>query len=141
MVYLFFFASRRRHTGCALVTGVQTCALPIFAWRRDLRKKLEDQGLTLPATPAFVPAVIEPLPSGDPAPVARRGRRRRRPTVSAVELEIDGVAVKIGRGADAAVIAAVIEALKATRSEEHTSELQSLMRITYAVFCLKKNNH
>src|SRR3546814_10770549 len=27
------------------------------------------------------------------------------------------------------------------RSEEHTSELQSLMRITYAVFCLKKKKH
>src|SRR3546814_5296957 len=27
------------------------------------------------------------------------------------------------------------------RSEEHTSELQSLMRISYAVFCLKQNNH
>src|SRR3546814_6437834 len=29
----FFFASRRRHTRCALVTGVQTCALPI--WPRE----------------------------------------------------------------------------------------------------------
>src|SRR3546814_941131 len=29
----------------------------------------------------------------------------------------------------------------ATRSEEHTSELQSLMRLSYAVFCLKKNKH
>src|SRR3546814_1582306 len=29
----------------------------------------------------------------------------------------------------------------ATRSEEHTSELQSLMRISYAVFCLKKKNN
>src|SRR3546814_5175126 len=28
-VYLSFFSSRRRHTRCALVTGVQTCALPI----------------------------------------------------------------------------------------------------------------
>src|SRR3546814_9418116 len=28
-VFYFFFASRRRHTRCALVTGVQTCALPI----------------------------------------------------------------------------------------------------------------
>src|SRR3546814_13595390 len=27
---LFLFSSRRRHTRCALVTGVQTCALPIF---------------------------------------------------------------------------------------------------------------
>src|SRR3546814_5862854 len=29
-MYYFFFSSRRRHTRCALVTGVQTCALPIF---------------------------------------------------------------------------------------------------------------
>src|SRR3546814_14089501 len=29
MCFLFFFSSRRRHTRCALVTGVQTCALPI----------------------------------------------------------------------------------------------------------------
>src|SRR3546814_4204662 len=28
--FVFFFSSRRRHTRCALVTGVQTCALPIF---------------------------------------------------------------------------------------------------------------
>src|SRR3546814_6407065 len=30
-VLLFFFSSRRRHTICALVTGVQTCALPIYS--------------------------------------------------------------------------------------------------------------
>src|SRR3546814_1855071 len=36
----------------------------------------------------------------------------------------------------------VIDArVRSTRSEEHTSELQSLMRISYAVFCLKKKNH
>src|SRR3546814_7859405 len=29
MFFIFFFSSRRRHTRCALVTGVQTCALPI----------------------------------------------------------------------------------------------------------------
>src|SRR3546814_6826015 len=29
-VIVFFFSSRRRHTRCALVTGVQTCALPIL---------------------------------------------------------------------------------------------------------------
>src|SRR3546814_7848326 len=36
-----------------------------------------------------------------------------------------------------------IDEVKATmqRSEEHTSELQSLMRISYAVFCLKKKTH
>src|SRR3546814_10976874 len=30
LLLFFFFSSRRRHTRCALVTGVQTCALPIF---------------------------------------------------------------------------------------------------------------
>src|SRR3546814_9332052 len=30
MSFSFFFSSRRRHTRCALVTGVQTCALPIY---------------------------------------------------------------------------------------------------------------
>src|SRR3546814_5483518 len=30
-LFFFFFSSRRRHTRCALVTGVQTCALPIYA--------------------------------------------------------------------------------------------------------------
>src|SRR3546814_5239578 len=44
--FVFFFASRRRHTRCALVTGVQTCALPILPfhfgghWQgEDLRHK------------------------------------------------------------------------------------------------------
>src|SRR3546814_4498893 len=32
----FFFSSRRRHTRCALVTGVQTCALPISIYRKGL---------------------------------------------------------------------------------------------------------
>src|SRR3546814_7569381 len=42
--------------------------------------------------------------------------------------------------ADAATDAAA-PAPSDVRSEEHTSELQSLMRIPYAVFCLKKKNH
>src|SRR3546814_9268888 len=33
-LFFFFFSSRRRHTRCALVTGVQTCALPICNIRR-----------------------------------------------------------------------------------------------------------
>src|SRR3546814_9707753 len=35
----------------------------------------------------------------------------------------------------------MLESIGIIRSEEHTSELQSLMRISYAVFCLKKKNH
>src|SRR3546814_9098761 len=34
MRFSFFFSSRRRHTRCALVTGVQTCALPIYLRKR-----------------------------------------------------------------------------------------------------------
>src|SRR3546814_8765327 len=34
-----------------------------------------------------------------------------------------------------------VPAMTRSRSEEHTSELQSLMRISYAVFCLKKKTH
>src|SRR3546814_5432106 len=45
LVWLFFFSSRRRHTRCALVTGVQTCALPISgasgAGRRALLRPLQ----------------------------------------------------------------------------------------------------
>src|SRR3546814_20847358 len=37
LVLFFFFSSRRRHTRCALVTGVQTCALPIFTALRSAR--------------------------------------------------------------------------------------------------------
>src|SRR3546814_2288491 len=40
--------------------------------------------------------------------------------------------------ADTWYSSALADAISGTRSEEHTSELQSLMRISYAVFCLKK---
>src|SRR3546814_4952025 len=44
-----------------------------------------------------------------------------------------------GHGAEA-VREAIAQSMAKLRSEEHTSELQSLMRISYAVFCLKKKN-
>src|SRR3546814_5551159 len=70
-VFIFFFSSRRRHTRCALVTGVQTCALPISmrmpAETRNYVPKLQAikniiaapylYGITLPAVenqPYFV---------------------------------------------------------------------------------------
>src|SRR3546814_8155199 len=43
----FFFSSRRRHTRCALVTGVQTCALPIYV-TPYLREQIAERDLTLP---------------------------------------------------------------------------------------------
>src|SRR3546814_9933512 len=44
------------------------------------------------------------------------------------------------RDTSKSVVAAIRSASAGDRSEEHTSELQSLMRISYAVFCLKKKN-
>src|SRR3546814_1266873 len=49
-VLFFFFSSRRRHTRCALVTGVQTCALPIFPseamprWKRLMTQPSANTG-------------------------------------------------------------------------------------------------
>src|SRR3546814_1286692 len=40
VLMLFFFSSRRRHTRCALVTGVQTCALPIWDSRPPLLSQM-----------------------------------------------------------------------------------------------------
>src|SRR3546814_2560822 len=71
---------------------------------------------------------------------ARAGREHRH----APSLEVAMVGVSLSRWtlsyfASALVALMAAEALM-TRSEEHTSELQSLMRISYAVFCLNKKN-
>src|SRR3546814_8856929 len=63
--------------------------------------------------------IANPLLAGDPAPFAAMIER--------------------GRAASCHTILFSSENLE--RSEEHTSELQSLMRISYAVFCLKKKTH
>src|SRR3546814_8967750 len=49
--FLFFFSSRRRHTRCALVTGVQTCALPISA--SGCGTTIKDYGFMLRDDPAY----------------------------------------------------------------------------------------
>src|SRR3546814_5188912 len=68
-------------------------------------------------------------PAGDlPHRARRRGRPRARP--GAGRRRLRGQAVLAARAGGAGA--------RAARSEEHTSELQSLMRISYAVFCLKK---
>src|SRR3546814_3417458 len=47
MQYTLFFSSRRRHTRCALVTGVQTCALPIYRRVDGVAAGAEDVGADL----------------------------------------------------------------------------------------------
>src|SRR3546814_7232742 len=72
---------------------------------------------------------------------------RRRPAISSRPLTRDIAcdAIVVGAGVSGALIAEALSEAGLTtvivdrRSEEHTSELQSLMRNSYAVFCLKKN--
>src|SRR3546814_948500 len=105
----FFFSSRRRHTRCALVTGVQTCALPIY---RQINSQFYERTALSKNKAAMLVKGAVPKPE-------------------------DAVTA-----ADAIKDPYVLEFLdlKDERSEEHTSELQSLMRNSYAVFCLKKKH-
>src|SRR3546814_2860330 len=65
----------------------------------------------------------------------------RVPVISSVAPDVHGLVHNVNADTAAAALAAALGAEK-LRSEEHTSELQSLMRISYAVFCLKKKtNH
>src|SRR3546814_4788613 len=45
VICIFFFSSRRRHTRCALVTGVQTCALPIYEHDQAERELAETRAM------------------------------------------------------------------------------------------------
>src|SRR3546814_2949393 len=49
-MFVFFFSSRRRHTRCALVTGVQTCALPISHEQAVYQAKLAQREAKRKAT-------------------------------------------------------------------------------------------
>src|SRR3546814_3061295 len=114
IIFVFFFSSRRRHTRCALVTGVQTCALPICYRVRFLSR---DPGIKLfdGITDLFA-------------------------TLRSRQIALGVATGKSRVGLDRVLTAQNLHEHFHVRSEEHTSELQSLMRISYAVFCLKKKN-
>jgi transposase len=83
----------------------------LFGWRRQARQPVPSK----PAgeVPLFVPAVIEAsAPGRSPRPGRRRSRKVDHVS-GAIEVEIDGVSLRIGRGADAKTVVAVIRALKA----------------------------
>ncbi len=77
----------------------------LFGWRREARARAAE-----PASPLFVPAMIEAPPSA-----AQKAPERYSSQAPAIELEIGGVTVRVGRGAEAKTIAAVIGALKAAK--------------------------
>src|SRR3546814_10333126 len=123
-IFLFFFSSRRRHTRCALVTGVQTCALPICEPVPEGGQFFEDREAVPPQRRAADDEGREAVGPGQQRVSGEQAAERM--------TEQDAIAARGLR---------IARRDLGLRSEEHTSELQSLMRISYAVFCLKKKNN
>src|SRR3546814_3331276 len=73
---LFFFSSRRRHTRCALVTGVQTCALPISA--RSVMRTFANSGLASGQGARSILSSAATTRSGGGAAGGRVGRSEER---------------------------------------------------------------
>ena len=84
----------------------------LFGWRRGLQAS--QTALWHTEELQFVPAVLDVAPS---SPSVRRQRKMPRrqvePGAGIIEVEIDGVTVRVGRGADAKILMAVLRALKA----------------------------
>ena len=82
----------------------------LFGWRRQARQPVTAG--TDAEGPRFVPVVVEAqIPERK---VRRSGRTRQADrTAGIIEVEIDGVTVRVGRGAEARTVAAVLHALKA----------------------------
>src|SRR3546814_5360493 len=134
-VCCFLFSSRRRHTRCALVTGVQTCALPISGrCARVLAEgqvRLHRQGRARRRLEHVQP------PCQCQSPLVRGAERHAGPggaTDRAADRQRAAILPRLAGARRLSVLAVLGE----RRSEEHTSELQSLMRCSYAVFCLNK---
>src|SRR3546814_5481866 len=143
---LFFFSSRRRHTSCALVTGVQTCAPPIL---RDgkiiVLADADSDGLHIATLLAALflrhfPALVDgghifvAMPPLFRVDVGKQvfyalDEEEKRLLLDRIEREKIKGQVNVTRFKGLGEM---------NRSEEHTSELQSLMRNSYAVLCLKK---
>src|SRR3546814_3030099 len=125
-VFFFFFSSRRRHTRCALVTGVQTCALPISVGAAMAAPTKTQRG-------GLLAVGVQQL--------LRIGARQ---CLHALELAFDRARAHAG-GLDAVLHGVQLPVRLFQHAGELAeigrahSELQSLMRISYAVFCLKKN--
>src|SRR3546814_13957914 len=92
--YLCFFSSRRRHTRCALVTGVQTCALPIWPaatkpaipMRMQLPVMPSLEEISTPPTSGPMAATQRLMPTTKRIPVAQIGKASGRERVGQYEL-------------------------------------------------------
>jgi transposase len=83
----------------------------VFTWRREARRLALSPDSK---TPQFVPAIVEAVSLSGSARAPQRKRTRQAEwSCGSIEVEFVGMMVRIGRGADAKTIAAVLQALKA----------------------------
>src|SRR3546814_4553384 len=139
----FFFSSRRRHTRCALVTGVQTCALPISKLSIGVGggfQALDAADLFDSGSERFGILPVASWRLFDGGRVHAEIHAREATQWQAALAYEQTVLAALGE-AETAMGQYRAGLLALQRSEAHTSELQSLMRISNAVYCLKKNNN
>src|SRR3546814_6922218 len=136
-MYSFFFSSRRRHTRCALVTGVQTCALPIY-WRKiapadaiaehlwvALKHEITYRKPTFLDDDVIVTVLLQKVQGARAfyETIIRRGEE------VLAEVKSSWCCIDDDTHRHARVAR--------DRSEEHTSDLKSPMRLSSTVFCLQ----
>src|SRR3546814_7180841 len=130
IIISLFFSSRRRHTICALVTGVQTCALPIYDEQTSRQKHFRAFCARSLGKDAWQKKAADHKHCDDCKTTLHHRFGETTPP-RFLRIGSHGPQRKNDRH-DCKIFE------EQHRSEEHTSELQSLMRISYAVFCLKK---
>src|SRR3546814_3126521 len=128
--FYFVFSSRRRHTICALVTGVQTCALPIFdlGFRASVMDSLAKNlagHRSARIGPAFGNQHAFNFECRIKSPAVRQHKGPfPHSLIGFIDSQIHQALLLDAYGPSTLEYA--------ERSEEHTSELQSLIRISYA---------
>lgn len=99
---------------CAVARRHGLSPQQLFGWRRQLRESAA--GHSEAEELQFVPAVVDAVAQ---APALRGQRKAPRcksePDAGTIEVEVNGVTIRAGRGADANTIAAIVQALKANR--------------------------
>src|SRR3546814_12989890 len=122
----FFFSSRRRHTRCALVTGVQTCALPISA---------EQAAQAADPMPAAWPA--------EPAAFTQAVRAYVKAQLAAGEAEARATMKRYGLDADAILARSQANPASQLRTEERRvgKACVSQVRSRWAPYHKKKKKH
>ena len=99
---------------CAVARRHGLSPQQLFGWRRQLRESAA--GHSEAEELQFVPAVVDVVVQ---APAVRGRRKAPRcksePDAGTIEVEVNGVTIRAGRGADANTIAAIVQALKASR--------------------------